>query len=95
VGAEESHYESRHRLVVLRWAALGRAPGIPAGCCPPRQHPLKGSLGSRLVDGTEMEQWQFEVTGGRIWYCIDDDRTTVWMTMASVGHPKATVEKIP
>lgn len=55
-----------------------------------RQHPLKGSLGSRLVNGTEMEQWQYEVTGGRIWFCIDDDRATVWMTDASVGHPKAT-----
>jgi hypothetical protein len=56
-----------------------------------RQHPLKGSLGSRLVNGTDMEQWQYEVTaGGRIWYRIDDGRVTVWMTDASVGHPKAT-----
>ena len=56
-----------------------------------RQHPLKGSLGSRFVNGVEMEQWQYEVTaGGRIWYCIDDARRTVWMTDASVGHPKAT-----
>lgn len=56
-----------------------------------RQHPLKGSLGSRAVNGVEMEQWQYEVTaGGRVWYCIDDDRRTVWMTAASVGHPKAT-----
>jgi hypothetical protein len=38
-----------------------------------------------------MEQWQYEVTaGGRIWYCIDDDRRTMWMIDASVGHPKAT-----
>ncbi|MBV1894051.1 MAG: hypothetical protein KUG57_08400 [Ilumatobacteraceae bacterium] len=28
--------------------------------------------------------------GGRIWYRIDDDRRTAWMTDASVGHPKAT-----
>ena len=56
-----------------------------------RQHPLKGSLGSRTVNGVDIEQWQYEVTaGGRIWYCIDDDRRTVWMTNASVGHPKAT-----
>jgi hypothetical protein len=48
-------------------------------------------MGSRLVNGAEMEQWQYEVTaGGRSWYCIDDDRATVWMTEASVGHPKAT-----
>ncbi len=45
-----------------------------------RQHPLKGSLGSRAVNGVEMEQWRCEVTaGGRIWYCIDDDRRIVWM----------------
>lgn len=56
-----------------------------------RQHPLKGSLGARPVNGIELEQWQYEVTGGgRLWYCIDDDSRTVWLTAASVGHPKAT-----
>jgi hypothetical protein len=56
-----------------------------------RQHPLKGPLGSRNVNGEQLDQWQFEVTaGGRIWYCIDDAKRTVWMTDASVGHPKAT-----
>ena len=56
-----------------------------------RQHPLRGSLARRTVGPKELEQWQFEVTGaGRIWYCIDDERKTVWMTDASPGHPKAT-----
>jgi hypothetical protein len=56
-----------------------------------RQHPLKGSLGTRLVNGVELEQWQYEVTaGGRIWYCVDDEESTVWMTDASIGHPKGT-----
>ncbi len=56
-----------------------------------RQHPLKGGLGTRLVNGSELEQWQYEVTAaGRIWYCIDDANRTVWMTDASPGHPKAT-----
>ena len=56
-----------------------------------RQHRLRGSLGDRAVNGVEMEQWQYEVTaGGRVWYFIDDDRRTVWMTDASVDHPKAT-----
>jgi hypothetical protein len=56
-----------------------------------RQHRLKGSLGSRTVNGVEHEQWQYEVTaGGRIWFCIDDSSRTVWMTDASVGHPKST-----
>lgn len=26
------------------------------------RHPLKGSLGTRSVDGKDLEQWQFEVT---------------------------------
>lgn len=56
-----------------------------------RQHPLRGSLGRRSVNGEEMEQWQYEVTaGGRLWYCIDDNRTTVWLTEARLSHPKAT-----
>ena len=56
-----------------------------------RQHPLKGSLGRRCVNGVDMEQWQYEVTaGGRLWYCIDDKAKTVWLTDAHVGHPKAT-----
>jgi hypothetical protein len=56
-----------------------------------RQHPLKGSLGQRAVNGAALEQWQFEVTAaGRIWFCIDDANRTIWMTDASAGHPKAT-----
>ena len=56
-----------------------------------RQHPLRGSLGQRTVNGVHLEQWQFEVTaGGRLWYCIDDDAKTVWLTDAHVGHPKTT-----
>jgi hypothetical protein len=56
-----------------------------------RQHPLRGGLGARTVNGEEMEQWQYEVTsGGRLWYCIDDKRRTVWLTDAMPGHPKAT-----
>lgn len=56
-----------------------------------RQHPLKGELSRRLVGGRELEQWQLEITGaGRLWYVIDDERRTVILTFASVGHPKAT-----
>ena len=56
-----------------------------------RQHPLRGSLASRMVNGIPMPQWQYEVTGaGRLWYCIDDVQRTVWLTDATVGHPKAT-----
>ena len=56
-----------------------------------RQHPLRGTLGSRLINGETLEQWQYEVTGaGRLWYCIDDSRRIVWLTNATPGHPKAT-----
>ena len=56
-----------------------------------RQHPLKGSLSARVVNGLQMEQWQYEVTGaGRLWYCIDDEHHTVWLTDAATGRPKAT-----
>jgi len=56
-----------------------------------RQHPLKGELGSRTVNSETMEQWQYEVTsGGRLWYCIDDRRRTIWLTEAMSGHPKPT-----
>lgn len=56
-----------------------------------RQHPLKGNLATRVVNGDTMEQWQYEITSaGRVWYCIDDGQRTVWMTDASPGHPKAT-----
>jgi hypothetical protein len=34
---------------------------------------------------------QHEVTGaGRLWYCIDGEHRTVWLTDAVTGHPKAT-----
>ncbi len=56
-----------------------------------RQKPLQGSYARALVGGVEMEQWQYEVTsGGRIWYCVDDAKRTIWMTHAGTGHPKAT-----
>lgn len=56
-----------------------------------RQHPLKGELGIVKVGGTAMEQWQYEVTGGgRVWYAIDDDERTLWVTRAGTGHPRQT-----
>ena len=56
-----------------------------------RQHPLKGGYATRTIEGRVLEQWQYEVTGGgRLWYCIDDSKRTVWLTEATLGHPKAT-----
>lgn len=56
-----------------------------------RQHPLKGQLGLVKVGGMTLEQWQYEVSGaGRIWYAVDDDARTLWITRAGTGHPKQT-----
>jgi hypothetical protein len=56
-----------------------------------RQHPLHDKLSHRTVGGQQLEQWQKEVTGaGRVWYCPDPKSRTIWMTDASIGHPKAT-----
>ncbi len=56
-----------------------------------RQHPLKGDFATRSIGGQLLEQWQYEVTGaGRIWYCIDDERRVVYLTLATVGHPRQT-----
>ena len=68
---------------------------IEATPCPApptsRQHPLKGSLAASVHNGKTLPQWQYEVTsGGRLWYCIDDQRRTVWLTDAMPGHPKVT-----
>jgi mRNA-degrading endonuclease RelE of RelBE toxin-antitoxin system len=52
---------------------------------------LHGDLGTKLVEGRDLEVWQIEVTGaGRIWYAVDDDNRTVWIVQAGPGHPKRT-----
>lgn len=56
-----------------------------------RQGRLKGSLGIVEVKGKQLEQWQYELTGGgRIWFAPDDEQRTVWVVLASLSHPKAT-----
>jgi hypothetical protein len=56
-----------------------------------RHHRLKFDLATVNFKGHELPQWQIEVLGGgRIWYLHDEVRKIVWMTQASVGHPKAT-----
>lgn len=53
--------------------------------------PLRDQLAQRTMRGRDLDQWQFEITGaGRIWYALDDEARTVWVTRASTGHPKAT-----
>jgi hypothetical protein len=57
----------------------------------PRHHRLKYDVATASYKGVEMRQWQYEVTaGGRIWYLVDEERRIAWITLASVGHPKAT-----
>jgi hypothetical protein len=71
------------------WLALTSDPRSSADLS--RQHRLKRDLKQVKVGGTEMEQWQFEVTGGgRIWYAIDDENKTLWITHAGPGHPRRT-----
>ena len=84
------------------WEQLGRHAAGPTNECwrrlrtnplrvDKRQHPLKARLSHRQVGSKRLQQWQYEVTGaGRVWYCPDPEQRTVWLTHASVGHPKAT-----
>jgi hypothetical protein len=56
-----------------------------------RNHRLKGNLATGYIDGRPYERWQHETTGaGRIFFLIDDARTTVWFEEVSMGHPKTT-----
>lgn len=56
-----------------------------------RQHRLKGALTLVSVAGKDLEQWQYEVlAAGRLFYAIDDEARALWVTAASIGHPKET-----
>ncbi|GAB3665437.1 hypothetical protein GCM10027596_31620 [Nocardioides korecus] len=58
------------------------------------QKPLSGTLGTRQVGGDLLPQWQIDITAGaRIWYCVDAEKRTVWVTRASTKHPGATESK--
>ena len=55
------------------------------------QKPLRGTLGRRTIAGVEMEQWQYDISSGaRLWYCVDWANRIVWLTLAAMGHPRAT-----
>ena len=92
--ADRQAYQGWQRLLTVAadnldraWVALTSDPRH----IDQRQHPLKGALGVVKVGGAALEQWQYEVTGGgRIWYAIDDDSRTLWITRAGPGHPKQT-----
>jgi hypothetical protein len=56
-----------------------------------RNHPLKGSLAAKDVDGHQLERWQHEVTGAaRIFFLIDDQKRTIWFEEVHIGQPKKT-----
>ncbi len=56
-----------------------------------RQHQLRGSQATTTVRAELLPQWQYEVLGAaRVLYAIDREKRTVWLTGASVGHPKKT-----
>ena len=58
---------------------------------PSRQHRLKGGLSSVKIGTADLEQWQYEITaGGRLWYAINDEERTIYITKASIGHPGVT-----
>lgn len=52
---------------------------------------LRGELSMHTFGGRELEQWQIKVSSsGRVWYLIDDEKHTVWLTRATPAHPKET-----
>lgn len=55
---------------------------------PDRQHRLKGRLSTAIVGGTELDQWQYEMAkGARVWYVIDHESKTVFLTRVATAHP--------
>ncbi|MEV6104130.1 hypothetical protein AB0M28_05350 [Streptomyces sp. NPDC051940] len=86
------------------WGELGAAaPGNTRRCFealrtapesladPDRQHRLRGRLGTAVLGGTTLPQWEYEVTaGGRVRYLVDAARRTVHLVYASPRHPKDT-----
>lgn len=44
-----------------------------------------------LINGEKLKQWQYKIThAGRIWYCVDEAKKTVYITYAHPKHPKET-----
>jgi hypothetical protein len=82
---------ARHAAANLRRAHDAIRANPRSVLAPERHHRLKGSLSTAAWKGQQLERWQYEVTGGgRIWYLIDDDRRTAWITYAGTGHPRET-----
>ncbi|TCO57343.1 hypothetical protein [Actinocrispum wychmicini] len=73
------------------WETMRNDPGHGPGKPNHRHHRLHNVLSTGVRDHRGLPQWQIEVTSnGRIWYLLDEERHTVWVTHAGIGHPKAT-----
>jgi len=71
------------------WMTMRRNPAPPMDSR--RHHRLKYGFATGKFRNRVLDHWQIEVTGGgRVWYLVDPDTTTVWMDYAGPGHPKAT-----
>ena len=58
---------------------------------PNRTHRLKPPLDTAKIGDKRLPQWQHEMTsGGRIWYCPDQDTRTIWITLVSPDPPRQT-----
>lgn len=70
--------------------------GVPAHCPLSRanwnrQHQLRGRHARREWKGTQLEQWEYEITsGGRVRYLVSPQTSTVILVYASPRHPKDT-----
>jgi hypothetical protein len=81
---------ARHAPGNLRRAYDAIRANPRSAVAPERHHRLKGSLATGGWKGQRLERWQYVTGGGRIWYLIDDDRCTAWITYAGTGHPRET-----
>jgi hypothetical protein len=58
---------------------------------PNRTDRLRPPLDTKLIGGVALPQWQHELSGaGRIHYCPVQATRTIWVTMVSLSHPRAT-----
>lgn len=91
---ESLQFREMERMFPGNCAEAKRRPKTMPGVRSAVQKPLRGTLGKRTVGGTEMSQWQYDISSSaRLWYCIDPSSHTVWLTLASMGHPHATDAK--
>ncbi|MGH3171891.1 MAG: hypothetical protein ACRDN0_39285 [Trebonia sp.] len=71
------------------WHAMRHNPTPPTDS--PRHHRLRYQFATGQAKGRVLDHWQIEVTGGgRIWYLVDAENTTIWIDYAGPAHPRGT-----